>query len=238
MLYFHAKEFDMNRVDRLMGIVTTLQSKKHLSAEAIAQRFEISVRTVYRDIRALDEIGVPVGFEPGQGYFVMQGYFLPPVIFSNEEANALSLMEPLVMRFADQGIRRHYAAALNKVKAVLKSAQKDKMEHMHESVQALRPRCLENDYDYLAKIQTAIVSKNILRLQYENAAQEASYREVEPIGLIFYSLNWHLIGWCWKREEYRDFRVSRIQKLASTTESFRKCDHIALSEYQVDVYKW
>lgn len=63
---------------------------------------------------------------------------------------------------------------------------------MHESVQALRPRCLENDYDYLAKIQTAIVSKNSLRLQYENAAQEASYREVEPIGLIFYSLNWHL----------------------------------------------
>ncbi len=168
----------------------------------------------------------------------MQGYFLPPVIFSNEEANALSLMEPLVMRFADQGIRRHYTSALNKVKAVLKSAQKDKMEHMHESVQALRPRCLENDYDYLAKIQTAIVSKNILRLQYENAAQEASYRDVEPIGLIFYSLNWHLIAWCWKREEYRDFRVSRIQKLVSTTEPFRKCDHIALSEYQVDVYKW
>jgi predicted DNA-binding transcriptional regulator YafY len=105
-------------------------------------------------------------------------------------------------------------------------------------VQALRPSCLENDYDYLAKIQTAIVSKNILRLQYENAAQEASYREVEPIGLIFYSLNWHLIGWCWKREEYRDFRVSRIQKLVSTTDPFRKSDHIALSEYQVDVYKW
>ena len=228
----------MNRVDRLMGIVTTLQSKKHLSAEAIAQRFEISVRTVYRDIRALDEIGIPVGFEPGRGYFVMQGYFLPPVVFSNEEANALTLMEPLVMRFADQGIRRHYASALNKVKAVLKNVQKDKMDQMHDSVQALRPSCLQNDYDYLAEIQNAIVNKTILRLQYENVAQESSCREVEPIGLIFYSLNWHLIGWCWKREEYRDFRVSRIQKLISTADLFRKNDHIALSEYQVDVYKW
>lgn len=228
----------MNRVDRLMGIVTALQSKKHLSAEAIAQRFEISVRTVYRDIRALDEIGIPVGFEPGRGYFVMQGYFLPPVIFSNEEANALSLMEPLVMRFADQGIRRHYASALNKVKAVLKTAEKDKMEQMHDSVQALRPSCLQNDYDFLAEIQTAIVNKTILKVHYENAAQEVSCRDVEAIGLIFYSLNWHLIGWCWKREEYRDFRVSRIQKLHSTTESFRKQDHIPLSEYQVEVYKW
>lgn len=228
----------MNRVDRLMGIVTALQSKKHLSAEAIAQRFEISVRTVYRDIRALDEVGVPVGFEPGRGYFVMQGYFLPPVVFSNEEANALALMEPLVARFADKGIRQHYSSALNKVKAVLKNGQRDKMEQMHERVQALRPSCLQNDFDYLEKIQNAIVSKTILRVQYENAAQENSCREVEPIGLIFYSLNWHLIGWCWKRTEYRDFRVSRIQNLQVTNEPFRKSDHIELSEYQVDVYKW
>lgn len=89
----------MNRIDRLFGILTLLQSKKHVTAEAIAERFGISVRTVYRDIKALGEQGIPVSFEPHKGYFVVQGYFLPPVSFTSEEANALLLMEAVVKGF-------------------------------------------------------------------------------------------------------------------------------------------
>ena len=79
----------MNRMDRLLGIVTLLQSKKYVPAEKIADKYNISVRTVYRDVKALVELGIPVSFEPNRGYFVVQGYFLPPVAFSSEEANAL-----------------------------------------------------------------------------------------------------------------------------------------------------
>src|ERR1700755_1431753 len=111
----------MNRIDRLFGILTLLQSKKYVPAEKIADKFNISVRTVYRDVKALCEQGMPVSFEPNRGYFIVQGYFLPPVTFSSEEANALLLMETVVMGFADKSIQKHYSNALNKVKSVLRN---------------------------------------------------------------------------------------------------------------------
>ena len=83
----------MNRIDRLFAILTLLQSKKYVPAEKIADKFRIRVRTVYRDIKALGESGIPISFEQYKGYFVVQGYFLPPVSFSTEEANAFLLME-------------------------------------------------------------------------------------------------------------------------------------------------
>ena len=85
----------MNRIDRLFGILTLLQSRKFTTAEKISDKFGISVRTVYRDIKALGETGVPVSFEPNKGYFIVEGYFIPPVSFNTDEASALMLMESL-----------------------------------------------------------------------------------------------------------------------------------------------
>ena len=110
----------MNRIDRLLGILIMLQSKKYVQAEAIAEKYNISIRTVFRDLKALGEQGVPISFEPQRGYAIMQGYFIPPVSFTTDEANALLLMEGMVKGFADNSIRQHYSAALNKVKAVLR----------------------------------------------------------------------------------------------------------------------
>src|ERR1044071_5148751 len=106
----------MNRIDRLFGILTLLQSKKYVTAEQIACRFEMSIRTVYRDIKALGESGIPVSFEPTKGYYIVQGYFLPPVSFSTEEANALMFMEAIAYGFSDKSIQTHYSNALTKVK--------------------------------------------------------------------------------------------------------------------------
>src|SRR6476620_12208113 len=117
----------MNRIDRLFGIVTQLQSKKYLPAEKIAERFDISVRTVYRDIKALCEQGIPISFEKQRGYFIVQGYFLPPVSFSSEEANALLLLESVASGFSDKSIRNHYSNALNKIKSVLRNGEKEKL---------------------------------------------------------------------------------------------------------------
>jgi predicted DNA-binding transcriptional regulator YafY len=104
----------MNRVDRLFGILTLLQSKKYVPAEKIADKFNISVRTVYRDVKALCEQGIPVSFEPSKGYFVVQGYFLPPVSFTSDEANALLLMEAVAYGFGDRSTQAHYSTALNR----------------------------------------------------------------------------------------------------------------------------
>ncbi|GGI28307.1 helix-turn-helix transcriptional regulator [Pedobacter mendelii] len=221
----------MNRIDRLFGILTLLQSRKYITADKISDRFNISVRTVYRDIKALQEQGIPVSFDQPKGYFLVQGYFLPPISFNMDEANALLLVESLVNGFADNSIRTHYTAALTKVKAVLKTSQKEKLENMNQHIRLQIPERLRFNYEYLSLIQNAITEKNIIELEYKNAKEETSKREVEPIGLIFYAFSWHLIAWCHYRNQYRDFNLTRIVCLKNHQKPFLKTEHMPLSNY-------
>jgi predicted DNA-binding transcriptional regulator YafY len=221
----------MNRIDRLFGILVLLQSKKYVTAEKIANQFDISIRTVYRDMRALGEQGIPLSFEPHKGYFIVQGYFLPPISFNSDEANALLLMERFLIGFADKSILQHYTTALNKVKAVLKTAQKEKLEALNENIKLQLPERLRNDFEYLSALQNAISAKCIIAIVYKNNKEETSIREVEPIGLIFYAFSWHLIAWCHLRNEYRDFKLTNILKVTCTELPFRKTDHMQVSDY-------
>lgn len=221
----------MNRIDRLFGILTLLQSKKYVPAEKIAEKFSISIRTVYRDVKALTGQGIPVSFEANRGYFIVQGYFLPPVAFNSAEANALLLMESVVYAFTDKSIQEHYSNALNKIKAVLRNSQKEKLEQLNENIKLQLPPCFRNDYEYLSLLQHTISAKTVLEFDYKNNKEEISHRKAEPIGLIFYAMGWHLIGWCYLRQDYRDFKVSRILKVTNTEMPFQKNDHIELNEY-------
>jgi predicted DNA-binding transcriptional regulator YafY len=221
----------MNRIDRLLGILTLLQSKKYVPAEKIAEKYHISIRTVYRDVKALCELGIPVSFENLKGYFVVQGYFLPPVSFSSDEANALLLSESLVYGFSDQSIQTHYSSALNKVKAVLRSSQKEKLDVLDSSIRLQRHPGQILQFNYLSLLQNAIASRIIIQLEYKNNKAETSLRQVESIGLVFYAYNWHLIGWCHFRNDYRDFRVSSILRIDDMGLPFKKNDHIDLNEY-------
>jgi predicted DNA-binding transcriptional regulator YafY len=221
----------MNRIDRLFGILTLLQSKKYVTAEKIADKFQLSIRTVYRDIKALGEAGIPVSFEPHKGYFIVQGYFLPPVSFSTNEANAFLLMEAIVPGFADKSIRTHYSSGLNKIKSVLRSSEKEKLDMLTNNIRFQVPDSFNHDFEYLSTLQNAISAKNIIEMEYKNNNAEVSKREAEPIGLIFYAFNWHLIAWCHMRQDYRDFKVSRILRLKNTELPFRKTDHMELGNY-------
>jgi predicted DNA-binding transcriptional regulator YafY len=221
----------MNRIDRLFGILTMLQSRKFIPAEKIADKFDISVRTVYRDIKALIEQGVPVSFEQQRGYFIVQGYFLPPVSFSTEEANAFLLMERMVKGFADRSIQKHYTTAMNKVKAVLGSKQKEYLEHLDNNTVMQMPECFINDFEHLSMLQHAISARIVLEIGYKNRNEEVSRRRIEPIGLIFYAFSWHVICWCLLRGEYRDFKVSRIIQVRNLQLPFSKNDHISLNDY-------
>jgi len=225
----------VNRIDRLLGMITLLQTKKFVTAESIADKFKISKRTVYRDMKAICEQGIPVGVEPNKGYFIVQGYFLPPVLFTNDEANALLLMESMVKGFADKSISKHYSNALDKIKAGLKQPDKEKLETMNSNIKLQMPPCFENDFEYLSVLQQSISSKTIISIEYKNNKEEISNREVEPIGLIFYAFSWHVIGWCHKRKDYRDFKVSRIIKVTNTGYPFKKTKHIELAAYMKEL---
>ncbi|MEJ7560384.1 MAG: WYL domain-containing protein [Pedobacter sp.] len=221
----------MNRIDRLFGILVLLQTRKYITAEKISEQFEISTRTVYRDIKALSEQGIPISFEQPKGYFIVQGYFLPPVSFNTEEANALLIMERVVSGFTDKSIQKHYTTALNKVKSVLKTSQKEVLELLNDNIKVQLHDSMKNEFEHLSILQTSISSQSIIEIIYIAQSAENSKREVEPIGLIFYAFNWHLIAWCHLRFEYRDFRVSRIETIRCLETPFRKADHMKLSDY-------
>jgi len=225
----------MNRVDRLFAIVTLLQSKKFVTGEEIADRFEMSVRTVYRDIKAIAESGIPVSFNPNKGYFIVPGYFTPPVSFTIEEANALLLSQTLVGGFADQTIQQEFSSAMTKIRAVLRQVDKEKLALLESGLKMQLPRRLDSEFDYLSSIQRSITEQTQIKIGYESLKQEVSERQVEPIGLVFYAFSWHMIAYCHLRKDYRDFKITRIKTLTKTSEAFKVKKHIALGEYELPV---
>ena len=224
----------MNRIDRLTAILIQLQTKRIVKAEEVADRFDISLRTVYRDMKALMEGGVPIGSEAGKGYFIVDGYHLPPVMFNQEEAGSMLLAGKLVEKMTDKSVSIAFESALNKIKAVLKEAEKDHLEslnsvvHVHYNQWRRNPELPNN---FITDIQKAVATKEVLRMVYCSSKDETTQREVEPIGLFFYSGAWHLIGWCKLREGYRDFRSDQIKELKLTGNHFTGENLLSLQEY-------
>ena len=224
----------MNRVDRLHAILVHLQGKKRVTAQELADRFSLSLRTVYRDIKALDESGVPVIGEAGIGYSVMEGYRLPPVMFTQEEASSLLLGSKLVQQFTDTAERKNFDSAMFKIKAVLRSTDKDYVEELDDrvAIQIGRTPMDESLTLNLTAMRQAIVDKKVIEIEYYSSyKEETTLRCAEPIGLFYYGEMWHFIGWCRLRKDYRDFRLDRIRKLVLKDEIFDQSAHPTLTEY-------
>ncbi|MBI9058765.1 MAG: YafY family transcriptional regulator [Labilibaculum sp.] len=224
----------MNRIDRLQAILTQLQTKKVVKAQEIADRFEISLRTVYRDIRALEEGGIPIGAEAGVGYFLDDDYSLPPIMFTTEEASAILMAGKLVPFISDKNVDSSFQNALYKIKSVMKPEDKEFLEKLDGSVKVFSgiSEIPQRDSIYLHDIQQALVNKRVLKIAYfAKYNQKLSTRDVEPIGLLYYALNWHLIAYCKLRQAYRDFRLDRIRELEISNETYNKKLDKAFEEY-------
>ena len=214
----------MNRIDRLTAILIQLQSKHVTKAKEIADRFSISLRTVYRDIRALEEAGVPIGAEAGVGYFLVSGYNLPPVMFTKEEANAMIMAEKLMQKFSDKTLSKQYTSAMYKIRSVLASADKDHLTRLENQIEVFQP--MENilnieESSFLSQIQDCLGKKKVIRITYQGMNdKKAIPRNVEPIGICYYANHWHLIAYCRLREDYRDFRIDRISSIELTKTIF------------------
>ena len=225
----------MNRIDRLTAILIQLQTKRIVKAEEISDRFEISLRTVYRDVKALMEAGVPIGSEAGKGYFIVDGFHLPPVMFTQEEASAMLMASKLVEKMTDKSIQKTYESALFKITSVLRDTEKDHLENLQSYIQVFNsPPGKHEDFPdhFLTDIQKAVVNKNVLKIDYHSNHQgELTVREVEPIGLFYYSAAWHLIAWCRLRNGYRDFRTDRIKNMVTTPSTFDARNLYTLQEY-------
>jgi predicted DNA-binding transcriptional regulator YafY len=196
----------MNRIDRLQAIITQLQSKKVVKASEIAERFGISLRTVYRDVRALEEAGVPIGAEAGVGYYLADGYHLPPISFTEEEASSLIISHQLVEKWGDNSLYKQHSDAVYKIKSVLKPEQKDTIEKLEQRILTSWhfPMPKKQPSLHFDKIQSALVNNNLMSVKYFSSyRQEFSERTIEPIGICFFLNYWPLIGYCYFRKDYR-----------------------------------
>lgn len=224
----------MNRIDRLTAILVQLQGKKIVKAHEIADRFGISLRTVYRDVKALTEAGVPIGAEAGTGYYIVEGYHLPPVMFNRTEAAALLTGEKLMEQHSDHSNRQQFSSAMQKIRAVLRGSDKDFLESLDENIAVLRPRKVDEQFPnrFLSDIQDALARQRVLSLEYYSFYNDSvSRRDIEPIGIFHMNSSWHLIGYCRLRKDYRDFRADRIKNLSLAEQTFDKNNRISLQQY-------
>lgn len=224
----------MNRIDRLTAILMQLQSQRIVRGREIAERFGISLRTVYRDIRALEDAGVPIGSEVGLGYFLAEGYHLPPVMFTTREARSLLMGSKLIETFSDPSVNRNFATALDKIKAVMGEKEKDQLNTLSSYIEVWNRNSGTREgvsNDLLADIQSVLGKKLLIRIAYTSGYKnETTTRLIEPLGLCFYGASWHLLAYCRLRSDYRDFRVDRIRQFAQTEFRFDQQRHGPLKD--------
>lgn len=205
---------EKTRLSRLTAILIQLQSKRLMTATELAEKYEVSVRTIYRDIRALEEAGVPILTEEGKGYTLSEGYRLPPVMFTEAEANALITAAKFISRNKDSSLVQHYNEAITKIKAILRYHDKDKAELLASRIAFFQNVKQETTSQYLSIVQRAITHFQPLQIEYEAiSTQLSTQRIIEPLGLYHTQENWILIAWCRLREAHREFRLDRIQDL-------------------------
>lgn len=231
----------MNRIDRISAILIQLQSRKVVKAQDIADRFEISLRTVYRDIKTLEEAGIPIIGETGIGYSIMDGYRLPPVMFTREEATAFLTAEKLVEKLTDPVNGDNYKSAMYKIKSVLRSTEKDFLENIENHIEVIkRNKHLKQqppEQNALQAILKSVSEKRVVTIHYfANYKQEHSKRNIEPVGVVYFENAWHLIAYCQLRNDYRDFRLDRISRLMLTDEIFAR-QHMTLKDYLKEYFK-
>lgn len=206
----------MNRLDRLTSLLTSLQTGRWKTSEQLAARFGISARTVYRDIRSLQQAGVPVICEAGRGYSIMEGYRLPPVMFTREEAVSLLAGEKLLSKQSSGQLKNDYHDAMEKVRAVLRGADREFVEAIDSTLAVYHYPIKQHTLTHerlFRDLQTAIVRHGVLSIHYFSPhTQQSTVREVEPLGLVQTGSYWYLAAWCRLREGYRSFRLDRVGK--------------------------
>lgn len=222
---------DLKRLSRLTTILTQLQTKRLITAQELADKYSVSKRTIYRDIKALEQSGVPILTIEGKGYTMMDGYRIPPIMFSESEANALITAEQIIRKNKDASFVKDYSQAIAKIKSVLRNHTKDKVDLLSERVVFGQNQEYARTSDNLSTLQLALTNFNLISLIYYSPYnKERTSRIVEPFAIYTYDDNWLLIAFCRLRQDYRAFRLDRIEQLQVQTKTFTP-HNISFEEY-------
>lgn len=209
----------MRRADRLFEIIQILRRKKLVRARDLAEKLEVSERTVYRDIRDLVGSGVPIEGEAGVGYVLRNGYDLPPLMFNEREIEALVLGARIVESWTDPEMADSAANVIAKIEAVVPEELRTHMaqtallapaSHYAEPL-SVDPRVLRG----------ALRERRRLKFSYRDREERQTSRSVRPLALAFYGPVWLLVSWCELRQDFRCFRLDRIDGLEVLDETYR-----------------
>ena len=211
----------MSQLARLIAILTLLKSRRVLTATELSSKFNVSIRTIYRDVQKLIAAGVPVITIEGRGYTLMEGYTVAPVQFTEKEANALITAQHLVSKSNDVSFVTNFEEALTKIKSVFRSSILHKSEILNSNIHVFDTRQESVASSALSEIQLAITNFNYVEINYRKANDpNISFRRIEPCAIFSSDHKWVLIAWCHLRKDYRAFRVDRIQHFKILPEKF------------------
>ncbi len=224
------EEKEKPRLSRLTAILTQLQSKRIITARQLAEKHNVSLRTIYRDIRTLEKSGIPIVTEEGKGYSIMEGYHLPPVLFTEDEANALITIEQLAIKNKDQSLVDNISSALEKIKAILRYSQKGNADLLAERIYFSGNNNEEKTSNNLMQIQSAITQYKILTIDYISSEKKQTTRSIEPFAIYSIHGDFLLVAFCQLRNDFRHFRIDYIKNIITKNETFSP-HNMTIKEY-------
>ena len=219
----------MSRADRLFQIVDQLRRHRFLTAAQLAARFEVSQRTIYRDVLDLNASGVPVLGEAGVGYRLDPSYRLPPLMFSNDEVEALVIGMRMVESWGDSELRQSARSIIDKVNGVLPKSGAERLNAT--ALFSLSFGAGERAAKHLGSLRHAVNQRHKVAFAYTDERGNASQRRVRPLGLYFWGQAWTLAAYCELRTNFRNFRTDRITRLRVSNEAFELVPPCTLEDY-------
>ena len=208
----------MNRLDRISALLVQLQSRPIVKSSEMAERYGVSLRTIYRDMRTLSEAGVPVCGNSGIGYSLIEGYRLPALMFTKEEAMAFLTAEKIVEKLTDTQNSSYFRQGMDKIRAALRSVDKKYLHDMDDAISVYKSKNTRDGLpNLLQTILSSINDKLIIEINYTNIDDKKSKRALEAVGVTYTHPHWYLSAWCYLREEYRVFRLDRIEHIEITS---------------------
>lgn len=228
----------MDQLSRLISILTLLKSKRIVTATELADRYEVSVRTIYRDIRKLEIAGVPIITLEGRGYTLMEGYQVAPVQFTEKQANALITAQHLANQSKDTSFRKEFNEAMIKIKSVFRTSIQEKSELLNDKIVVFDTKQESIASNILSEIQLAITNFNYVEINYKKINDSnISFRKIEPCAMYSTDNKWILIAWCHLRKDMRAFRIDRIQHFKILYDTFEDRKFGFQDYYKSHVYE-
>lgn len=216
-------EKDLNRIDRISALLVQLQSRPIVKASEMAERYEVSLRTIYRDMHTLSEAGIPICGNAGVGYSLVEGYRLPSLMFTKEEAIAFLTAEKIIEQLTDTQNSNSFRQGMDKIRAALRAVDKKYLHDMDDAITVYKSR---NSGESLPNLMQIILSsindKLIIEIDYTNADECKSTRALEAVGISYSHPRWYLVAWCHLRKEYRMFRLDRISNIKTVDNKHTK----------------